>query len=322
MKQFYREFEGALKVSQKRLSKRHLIAEISDRRPYGSKVKIILSDAHHFGFDGESCLLLSNDLIIRLIPQKNNKFEVQNFTAIVEGFATATEAEQAGLRFAMSVLWAAVSLKCPLRLEYHTPLPCVVYDRMPRSELLVLGGGVSQMLTSSSSLIVEMLEQTFDSNVPIDQKLLVSMELFAAARLEATERTRFVGLVSALEPLAEQEKIEQPALLAIVENTLKNVRESLDIPSDLKPSLEGRIQDLTRESVSQAINRLLGIYLQGDTTALKIVREAYSIRSKILHEGSTDADLSEKSSEIEDIIRRLYSAIVGYELRIPAVNIN
>lgn len=309
-------------MSQKRLSKRHLIVERADRRPYGSKVGIILSDAHHFGFDGESCLLLSNDLIIRLIPQKNNKFEVQKFTAVVEGFANATEAEQAGLRFAMSVLWAAVSLKCPLRLEYHTPLPCVVYDRIPRSEGLVLSGEIHQMLTSGPRLIVEILEQTFNSNVPIDQKLLVSMELFAAARLEATERTRFVGLVSALEPLAQQEKIEQPAWLAILENTLQNVQESLDIPNELKPSLEGRIRELTRESVSQAINRLLRIHLQGDTTALNIVREAYSIRSKILHEGSTDADLSEKSSELEDIVRRLYSAIVGYELRIPAINSN
>lgn len=309
-------------MSQKRLSKRHLIVERADRRPYGSKVGIILSNTYQFGFDGESCLLLSNDLIIRLIPQNNNKFEVQKFIAVVEGFATATEAEQAGLRFAMSVLWAAVSLKFPLRLEYHTPLPCVVYDRVPRSEGLVLSGGLSnQMLISGPKLIVEMLEQTFNSNVPIDPKLLVSMELFAAARLEATERTRFVGLVSALEPLAEQEKIEQPALLEIVENTLRNVQESLAIPNELKPSLEGRIRELTRESVSQAINRLLRIHLQGDTTALNIVREAYSIRSKILHEGSTDADLSEKSSELEDVIRRLYSAIVGYELCIPAVNI-
>lgn len=309
-------------MSKKRLSKRHLIAERPDRRPYGSKVGIILSNTHRFGVDGESCLLLNNDMIIRLIPQKNNKFEVQKFTAIVEGFANATEAEQAGMRFAMSVLWAAVSLKFPLRLEYHTPLPCVVYDRIPRSKGLVLSGEIHQMLTSGSKLIVEMLEQTFNSNEPIDPKLLVSMELFAAARLEATERTRFVGLVSALEPLAQQEKIEQPVWLAILKNTLKNVQDSLDIPNDLKPSLEGRIRELTRESVSQAINRLLRIHLQGDTTALNIVREAYSIRSNILHEGSTDADLSEKSSELEDVIRRLYSAIVGYELHIPAVNIN
>ncbi|MBW4576954.1 MAG: hypothetical protein KME08_16900 [Aphanothece sp. CMT-3BRIN-NPC111] len=306
-------------MPSKGLSTRHLIKERPDRRPYGSKVEILLGNAHQFGLYKESTLFLGNNLIIRLIPHENEKKEVQKFTATIEGFATASEAEQAGLRFAMSVLWTAISLKFPLRLEYHTPLPCVVYDRTPRSGQFCGMGTPTISMTIPESLVVEMLEQIFTSDVKVDQKLLVSMELFAAARLEATERARFIGLVSALEPLAEQKKLEQPALLAIVEDTLKNVRESVDIPDNIKPSLEGRIRELTRESVSQAINRLIGINLPGDETALDIVREAYGIRSKILHEGSTDADLREKSSEIEDVIRSLYSAIVGYELRVPAV---
>ncbi|MEH2133875.1 MAG: hypothetical protein V7K86_25340 [Nostoc sp.] len=298
---------------------RYEIADKPKFRPYGSKVDIILGDTYQFGFDGESCLILGNDLIVRLIPRQNNKFEFQKFTAYLEGFATASEAEEAGLKFAMSVLWAAVSLKCPLRLEYHTPLPCVVYDRTPQEGML-MGVEFRGMLTTGASLVVEVLEQTFTSNVPINNKqLLVSMELFAAARLEATERARFVGLISALEPLAEQKKFEYPDLKKIVKETLNKVQDSVDLPDDIKRSLEGSIRNLTRESVSHAIKRLITTHLTEDKISLEILEEAYTIRSKILHEGAFYPDLRDKSYKIEDVIRRLYSAIVGYELRSPAV---
>ncbi|MEH2038049.1 hypothetical protein [Nostoc sp.] len=298
---------------------RYEIADKPKFRPYGSKVDIILGDTHQFGFDGESCLILGNDLIVRLIPRQNNKFEFQKFTAYLEGFATASEAEEAGLKFAMSVLWAAVSFKCPLRLEYHTPLPCVVYDRTLQEGML-MGVEFRGMLTSGASLVVEVLEQTFTSNIPINNKrLLVSMELFAAARLEATERARFVGLVSALEPLAEQKKFEYPDLKKIVKDTLNKVQDSLDLPDDIKRSLEGSIRNITRESVSHAIKRLIVTHFTDDKMALEILEEAYTIRSKILHEGVFYPDLRDKSYKIEDVIRRLYSAIVGYELRDPAI---
>ncbi|MHC5854951.1 hypothetical protein [Nostoc sp.] len=125
----------------------------------------------------------------------------------------------------------------------------------------------------------------------IADKPKFSMELFAAARLEATERARFVGLVSALEPLAEQKKFEYPDLKKIVKDTLNKVQDSLDLPDDIKRSLEGSISNLTRESVSHAIKRLIITHLSEDKMALEILEEAYTIRSKILHEGAFYPDL-------------------------------
>ncbi|MBN3885546.1 MAG: hypothetical protein HWQ44_22125 [Nostoc sp. JL34] len=109
----------------------------------------------------------------------------------------------------------------------------------------------------------------------IADKPKFSMELFAAARLEATERARFVGLVSALEPLAEQKKFEYPDLKKIVKDTLNKVQDSLDLPDDIKRSLEGSISNLTRESVSHAIKRLIITHLSEDKMALEILEEAY-----------------------------------------------
>jgi hypothetical protein len=303
-------------MSTNSLPSRHIIANNIDRRPYGAKVNILLGNTDQFRIDGESCLILGNDLIVRLIPKKYKQFGFQEITAYIEGFATASAAEETGLKFAMSVLWTAVSLKCPLRLEYHTPLPCLVYDRTSKNE--GLESFLHVMSIYEISGITKLLEQTFTSDILIDKTLLISMEIFAAARLEATERTRFVGLVSALEPLAQQKKLENPDLEQIVQEALNKVKESSDIPENIKPSIQGRIRDLKRESVSQAIYRLIRTHLPGDERALNIIKEAYDIRSKILHEGSTDADLREKSEKIENIIRRIYSEIVGYELCHPA----
>jgi hypothetical protein len=296
-----------------------LIVEKINRRPYGSKVDFLLSSRYRFGFDGETSLLINEGLIIRFKPQENkrNEGDLQRFSAFVEGFATAGEAEQAGLRFAMALLWTAVSLKFPLRLEYHTPLPCVVYDRTPKPGGMLMQVELSESTIQGASTVVELIEQIFVSKIEIDKKLLLSMELFAGARLEVTERTKFIGLVSALEPLALQRKFEQSSLSEVIQDAIKKVQEASDLPGELKASLTGQLQRLSSESVSQAIYRLVKTHLPANGEALATVKEAYNIRSKMLHEGSTDADLDQKSSEIEDVIRRLYAAILEKDLYCP-----
>jgi len=305
-----------MKPKRNRGKGRNLISRNPSRRPYGATVGVLLGSSNRFGFEGETCLLVQDDLIVRLIPRvrKEGEFEVQGFSAVVEGFSTAAEAEQAGLKMALSILWTSVSMECPVRLEYHTPLPSIVYDRT-RSRGLTLSGTAHAILTTPARAIVDILDQVFSSNTPINPKLLVSMELFAGARLETTERARFIGLVSALEPLAEQRSLD-PNVKRFIRETIKSLGNRSDINDDLYPSLKGRLNELVRESVTQAILRLVKNHLRGDSYAIERIKEAYSIRSKILHEGSTDADLNQKSAEIQGIIRRIYASFIGRDLRV------
>ena len=109
-----------------------IISESTKRRPYASKIKFVLPDGLGYGFDGECSLLLDCNFIVRIKPEHGNDkqtFGKQRLTAIIEGFATACEAEKMGLKLSMALLWAAVSQKWPLRLDYHTPQPCMVFDR-------------------------------------------------------------------------------------------------------------------------------------------------------------------------------------------------
>lgn len=231
----------------------------------------------------------------------------QKLDVYVEGFATAGEAEQKGLKLSLALLWAAVSRKHPLRLDYHTPRPCMVYDRTQES-----GSGcmatASATVVRNSSKMVELVNQIFSANIDVDEKLLVSMELFASARLETTERARFVGLVSSLEPLAQSEAYGNPELEKLVDNFVNQLNNT-SIPDNIKQSLKDRIGYLKKESISQAIQRIVqeSIPANENEEAVSIIKEAYKIRSKILHEGARYTDFDQKSNEIENIIRQIYS---------------
>ncbi len=291
-------------ISKKKPEHRQIIDESPNRRPYGAKVGIILDKEYELRFQGEACLLVDDKSIVRILPSTKNP---QKFDVYLEGFATACEAEQNGLKLSLALLWAAISRKYPLRLDYHTPRPCMVYDRTQGS-----GSGcmISASLTVDMNIskMVELVNQIFSANIDVDEKLLVSMELFASARLETTERARFVGLVSSLEPLAQSEAYGNPELEKLVDNFVNQLNNT-SIPDNIKQSLKDRIGYLKKESISQAIQRIVqeSIPANENEEAVSIIKEAYKIRSKILHEGARYTDLDQKSNEIENIIRQIYS---------------
>ena len=298
-------------MSKKKPEPRQIIDESPNRRPYGAKVGIILDNAYQLCFQGEACLLVDDKSIVRILPSIDNP---QKFDVYLEGFATACEAEQKGLKLSLALLWAAISTKPSLRLDYHTPRPCMVYDRIQESGSRCMTTSVSRTVAMDSSLMVELVNQIFSANIDVDEKLLVSMELFASAGLETTERARFVGLVSSLEPLAQSEAYDNPELEKLVNSFVSQLNETTSIPENIKSSVKGRINELKKESISQAIKRLVKENFPENPDAVSTVEEAYNIRSKILHDGAFDADLEQKSNEIEDIIRQIYSRILKLEL--------
>jgi len=302
-------------MSKKKPEPRQIIDESPNRRPYGAKVGIILDKGYQLRFQGEVCLLVDDKSIVRILPSIKNP---QKFDVYLEGFATACEAEQKGLKLSLALLWAAISRKHSLRLDYHTPRPCMVYDRIQESGSgCMTSASASLTVAMDSSRMVELVKEIFSANIDVDEKLLVSMELFASARLETTERARFVGLVSSLEPLAQSEAYDNPELKELVESFVAQLNKTTSIPENIKSSVKGRINELKNDSISQAIKRLVQDNFPENPDAVSTVEEAYKIRSKILHEGAFDADLAQKSNEIEDIIRQIYSCRLKSNLFVP-----
>jgi hypothetical protein len=295
------------------------ISNSPKRRPYASKISIILPEGIEYRFDGETSLLLEVPYIVRIEPAKEtaNGKNTQKLTAIAEGFSTAGEAEQVGLKLSLAIMWSAVSRKWPLKLDYSTPQPCMIFNRtqtggigMSCSASITMGAGAGGV----SSLINDVLSK----NLPFNPKLLISMELFTSARLESTERAKFIGLVSSLEPLATTTDYNNNDIDGLVSTFIQDLSKIDSIPEKTRKSIESRAISLKGESIAQAIARFVGEFFDDGSGAIAIVKEAYNIRSKMLHEGSFDADLDEKSDELEDGIRHIYSRMLDLPLRFPA----
>lgn len=301
-------------MGKKQVEERRAIHDSPPRRPYGAKLTLLLEKETKFPIEGKCELLISPNYIIRLEPgHDEEESKQQTWDIYVEGFATACEAEQAGLQVALGFFWSAVQGGFSIRLKYHTPLPCMVYDRN-KSLGARFSDFASLTVTKGINNIVNPLDQVLRKEEALDPKLLVAVELFASARLETTERARFVGLVSSLEPVAEQDAIEFDDFSSLVKEFKERVSD-LDIDEPLKNSLKGRIEQLKRESIARAIQKLVSTCLPGDVEALRLVKDAYNIKSAVLHDGSTDADLSAKSREIEVVIRKIFQQLISSESR-------
>jgi len=296
-------------MSRKKENNRIVIRTSIIRRPYGAKLTLLLEDNRKFKIDAECSLLVSPEIIINIKPSNALPYlDASCWDICVDGFATAGEAELYGLKVAFGFLWGAVRSQYSARLIYHTPLPCIVYDRNKSS-------GMSMSASSTVSMeygiknVIKPLDEIISSKKELDHRLLVAVEIFTSAKLETTERSKFVGLISAIEPLAFQEKYKDPELDSLIKNFKSQIDlSSLDQP--LKDSLKGRIDQLKVESVSKAIRRMIKEKLPGDNDSLQIIEEAYGLRSKILHEGATDADLQQKSQEVEGVIKILIEKYV------------
>lgn len=300
------------------------------RYPYAARVDFILGEDIELALDCPVSLLTSANYNIQMQLSPDQPMgplqHLKKFRILIEGYSTAGKAEAGGLQLSLALLWAAVSKRFTLRLDYHTPLPCIVYERTAPRGGNSLRGFIRSYWPVSVHEFSELLGEIMENPITVDRQLLLSMELYAASKLELSERAKFISLVSSLEPLAVPAKyptaIEE--MITGFCNQVKDVKLpefQLDEANRVKDSLEGRIRELSQESIRQAILRIVRELLPGNKNAVDIIDNAYALRSNILHEGVSDPYLNHKVSAVEDTIRRLYSARIGKKLKVAPLNV-
>jgi len=300
----------------KHSKERQLITEKTTLFPYGSKTVLWFGPDVKFDFGESVCLLIDEPYIVTLdvLPSKPREVElrVKRVQVSSEGFRTASDAERVGLRVALAFLWSAISRRFSMRLQYHTPLPTIVYDRTRSGGISVSAEGEVTRTLQAPELSQLVNQGLSNKDIPAEN-LLVSMELFVSAQLEVTDRTRFISLVSALEPLVTSMNLGSEVETLILHFS-KQLKQDTTIPDPIKQSLNGRLMQLRQESIAQAIARLVKTYLPNNDEALEKIKEAYSLRSKMLHEGQRIDELPQRSHELEEYLRKLYATIIGHPL--------
>jgi len=282
----------------------------------GSNVELDLSE-------DEVRLPFAGDYTIRIRKKRTNSREqaifLKRIAVQLEAFSSASEAERAGRRLVMSVLWVAVSKRVSIALGKWTgDHPFAVRDRT-QSAGISFGAEGRVFLPLKIDEFSSVAGDAYRLGKDVAPHVLTSMEFYASAGMESTERARFIGLMTALEALSVQRdyvdhigeilddlacQLERSPLLAGEGN------------ASLRTSLSSRLKQLRQESVRQAILRTVKEQIDERET-IRFIDEAYGVRSKILHEGLRAPELHAYTRRVEDIMRQIYSAMLGQPLDRP-----
>lgn len=295
---------------------RALITKRDNKRPYGAKVTFQILHSESIGGLENVTLFLESGAIATVRPAASASWEGgRRYQVTIEGYGTATSAEQEGLRFAQAMLIAAISLNFGLRLNYHAQEPAVVFERFRSDGATMSAEGVVGW--TQSTVLSEILDSC--KYAVLDRTLILSMELYCAAFLELNERARFVTVVSALEPLAKQQDLGQE-VSKFVDGAILSLKAATGIDESLHNSLRGRLNQLRQESVRQALLRLSTVWFPERSDVRQLIDHAYALRSQLLHEGAlhnSDIDMGAETGRISNVLRSIYEKATGRSFRFP-----
>jgi hypothetical protein len=211
----------------------------------------------------------------------------------------------------------AVKLDRPLRLEYTSYEPATVFERT-RSE----GDSLEAYAETAFApdFVLGQLHDAYSKLEDPDPKLLLSMEIFCAARLESSQRAVFLALVSALEPLAQTVWLG-PDVSSFVDKCLNALHSESSIGPNTKNSLITRLGQLRGESIRQALLRLARETIPTNTDAPRVIDDAYALRSQLIHKGvpaDLDVDLEFEGRAVAAVIREIYASLLKQGLARPS----
>jgi hypothetical protein len=180
---------------------------------------------------------------------------------------------------------------------YVDPSPAVVIPEHLR--IMEFGGG---SLSATLSMPVQsFLEQLTDGltllqpeQIAADERLSLSIDLYAASLWETSQRARVVSLATALEALIEPERVGQAAsdqidkLLDVFDSSRDQSREDEEQRRALD-RMRSRLAGLKEESILENLRQLATAHADalGETIdeARRNMVSAYGVRSKLVHDG-------------------------------------
>lgn len=156
--------------------------------------------------------------------------------------------------------------------------------------------------------VIQKLQEDFSTLPDPDPKVLLSMEIFAGARLEASQRAVYLALVSALEPLAEVKPLSAE-VDAFVQQSITALHSVAALSEETRNSLEGRLNQLRHESIRQALIRFVRETIPDNVDASHAIDEAYALRSQLIHKGQPedlDIDLDSEIAIVSSLVQSIY----------------
>jgi hypothetical protein len=185
-------------------TERGVITSLSQKRPYGARVKFQVLTDHTYKALEQVTLLFPEGTVAKVKSLEAAPWEGgQRYQIEVEGFAKASLAEAAAKKVSQALLLTAVALDQGLRLTYTSHEAGEVFERFRSDGLSMRGYGVQAW---PAETVLDSLHAAMECP-EMPAPTLLSLELYCAAVLEANPRAKFIEVVSALEPLANPQSL-------------------------------------------------------------------------------------------------------------------
>lgn len=291
-----------------------MIISRPEKRPYSAKLFFQVLEKGVLGNLEHVTIFFDDGTYVTLAPERQPSWlGGRRFSLTLESFPTASQAEEHGRKLVQGLLWTSISLNFGVRLNYRTHEPTTVYDRLRSPGDSMFG----EMTTSfPPGWVIDRLQAAYMLPKPVDRTLLLSMEIFCASNLEASDRAIFLSTVSALEPLSSVEGLG-PEVNAFIDECLAQLDKKNEIQPEQRQSVQGRLNELRKESVRQALKRVIKAKLPDDASAPAVIEYAYDLRSQLIHRGipkDLDIDFSVETRKVSSILRQLYAKELGFTI--------
>ena len=171
---------------------------------------------------------------------------------------------------------------------------------------------VTLVSTQPQERLAKAFQCSFEKQALLQPQERIAFELFSTSFFNHSPDTRLVLLVSAVETLVER-KLRPPEVRCFVDLFKRLIEESSTIDPEDKRSLRGSLDDLCKESIGQAVRRMVEEKLSGRTyggrEAGAFFKQCYNLRSKLVH-GVHGQDPRPSPKEIAEAVVNL-EAFVG-----------
>jgi hypothetical protein len=193
----------------------------------------------------------------------------------------------------------------------------LVYEE--QGEPVRVSSRAAGIVAQQSSTVLENVS-TVARCSPLTDEQSLACDLVSLAEHEASDRARFLILVTAMEVLAER-PARTGRLLAVVEHLIEEVKRS---QTAAKPDEEGQyasllsgLEDLRLESISRSIRNLAVRSRPGDSRVPGLVRRIYRCRNGLIHSGRPTEDLRDLLTTTQGLVRDMigHTVSVGTEPR-------
>jgi hypothetical protein len=155
----------------------------------------------------------------------------------------------------------------------------------------------------------------YNSKLRFNAKAQLAAEIYNSGFSEATVRSRFLTYVMAMEVLADPGPLGE-ALQELVSQFISITEDDNRLSEEDRRSLAQRLRHLKRESIRGSCRRLarelLPTQMYEERIAEDLARQAYDLRSKLVHEGEANLGMIEMSRFTGSVEQLVSDLILGY----------